>query len=251
MDFQDHINAADAEYVERRLLPAIELLARYHRFETRGMERIPRAGRLLIVSTHSAITYELLLGMCAIYESTHRVVRALGDHFWFRVPYVGSFLSKVGVVPGDPRLARYLLERDEVVGVGPGGMWEALKPSRERFQIRWGGRRGFARLALETNTPIILAACPAADLALTVYASRMTDLVYKRFRLPLPLMRGLGPTLMPRPVKLTAHFSELLPVSAELNAGTPPTEEEVTALADSVALRMRRLIDDAVREDGL
>jgi hypothetical protein len=54
---------------------------------------------------------------------------------------------------------------------------------------------------------MVLAACPAADEIYEVYRSRVTDTVYRRLHLPLPLARGRGPTLLPRPVPLVAYFS--------------------------------------------
>lgn len=81
----------------------------------------------------------------------------------------------------------------------PGGMWEALRSSAERHQLRWEGRTGFARLSLMTGAPIPLSACPAADLALTLHANPITDYVYRNWKLPLPLMRGVGPTLIRAP----------------------------------------------------
>ena len=54
---------------------------------------------------------------------------------------------------------------------------------------------------------MILAACPSADQLYTVYESPLTKLGYKSLKVPIPLIRGLGPTLLPRPVKLTHHIA--------------------------------------------
>jgi 1-acyl-sn-glycerol-3-phosphate acyltransferase len=239
----------DRAYIEARFLPAMDLVARYHRFRIHGIENVPRSGAALIVASHSLITYDFLLATAAIYRGIGRVMRPLGDHFWFRFRPISRAFAKVGVVRASPETGRALLDRGELVAVGPGGMWEALRPSRERFQLRWEGRRGFARLALETKAPIVLGTCPASDLALTVYESRITDEIYRRFKLPVPIARGLGPTLVPRPVALTAHFSE--PIEAPAIAGDTPTEDEVASHAVMVRERMRRLIEEAIREDGL
>jgi 1-acyl-sn-glycerol-3-phosphate acyltransferase len=233
----------DFDFIEHRFLPAMDLVARYHRFETRGIERVPATGRLLILTTHSLMTYELLLGLAAVFQHTGRWVHPLGDRFWFRVPIIAEWMTKLGVVPADPKTARDFLMSDHAVGTGPGGMWEALRPSRDRFRLRWEGRRGFARLALETGTPVVLAACPHADLAYTIYESTLTDAAYRHLKFPLPIVRGFGPTLFPRPVKLTAHFSEVIPVAPN----PQPSDEHVRELADALAARMRLLIDEALR----
>jgi 1-acyl-sn-glycerol-3-phosphate acyltransferase len=233
---------SERAFIERWLLPSTDLLARYHRFEARGLENVPAQGPLLIVVSHSALTYDFLLGMAAIYRERNRVVHPLAHRLWLQIPGVRAFMANIGVVLAGHEKARELLARGEIVGVAPGGLWEALRPSEERFRLRWAGRRGFARLALAAETPIMVACCPAADLALTVYRSGVTDEVYRRHQLPLPFMRGLGPTLIPRPVKLTAYFSEVLPFVRA---------RSVDELAELVEARLRRLIDDAVRAEGL
>lgn len=233
---------ADARFIERWLLPPLRVLETYHRFELRGAEHVPATGPLLVVATHSALTYDILLGMAGVYRHTGRLVHPLGDRIWFRIPLVRSFMTNIGVVVAGPERARELLRRGEIVGVAPGGMWEALRPREQRFQVRWEGRRGFARLAVETEVPIVLAACPAADLAVTMYGSDLTDEAYRRYKVPVPFMRGIGPTLVPRPVKLVARLSE--PIAFERG-------RSVDELVSLVKERMQRLIDDAVREEGL
>ena len=97
-------------------------------------------------------------------------------------------------------------------------MREALKPSSQKNQLLWDSRKGFVRLAIETQTPIVLAACPEADDIFTVYENRLTKWVYKKFRLPVLIIRGIGPTLIPRPVSLTHYLSEpLQPPKVDLN----------------------------------
>ena len=104
-----------------------------------------------------------------------------------------------------PTNAKELLEKGELVAVAPGGMREALRPSSERYQILWEKRKGFARLAIKTGAPIVLAICPKADDLYEVYPSRLTKWAYQTFKVPVFLARGLGPSPIPRPVKL-AHF---------------------------------------------
>jgi hypothetical protein len=70
----------------------------------------------------------------------------------------------------------------------------------------WHDRFGFVRLSIRTGAPVVLGACPAADRIYTVYDSRLTRIAYERTRWPVPLVRGLGPTTLPRPVRLTGYL---------------------------------------------
>ena len=132
-----------------------------------------------------------------------------------------------------------MLAAGDILVFAPVGMWEALRPRDERRRSRWEGRRGFVRLALRMGAPILVAGCPAADSIFTVYPSRLTDRVYRRLHLPVPLVRGLGVSLIPRPVKVTGY------VAAPI---IPPTydaareEEQVDALYTLACERMSELL---------
>lgn len=122
-------------------------------------------------------------------------------------------------------------------------MSEAIRPSTERYQIRWGQRSGFAKLALETGAPVLMLVCPAADDIFHLYPNRLTDWIYRRYKFPLPVLRGLGPTIIPRPVRLRAFLSA--PIEASLRAGA---DESVTsAFRDHVRAAMERHLAEAAR----
>src|SRR5262249_54043222 len=147
------------ERLSRRLAP----LARYHQYEVRGLENIPAKGRCIVAFNHSLATYDIALFAREALARRERPLRMLVDHLFFKIPGINRIPKAIGLVDGKPQLARALLAEDELVGVAPGGMREALKPSSQAYEIMWDRQRGFARLALETQTPIVLAACPAAD----------------------------------------------------------------------------------------
>ena len=188
----------------RRLLGPLE---RYHRFRAEGLEPFPREGPVLLVVHHTLATYDGFLIGAAVWDATGRLPRGLGDDRIFQIPGLAGFARTIGLVPASPEAGEQLLRDGHVLGVAPGGMWESLRPSAERRRSRWEGRKGFARLALRTGTPMVFAACPAGDDIYRVYRNRVTDRAYERFHLPVPVARGVGPTALPRPVELVARFS--------------------------------------------
>lgn len=193
--------------VIQRVRRVLEPLADYHRFRAEGLEPFPRTGPVLLVVHHSLATYDGFFAGAAVWDATGRLPRGLGDDRIFQIPGLRRLAAQVGLEPASPEAGERLLRSGEILGVAPGGMWEALRPREERRRSRWESRRGFVRLALRTGTPMVLAACPAADEIYEVYRSRVTDAVYRRLHFPLPLARGRGPTLVPRPVPLVAYFS--------------------------------------------
>ncbi len=193
--------------VLRRARRVLRPLQRYHRHRVTGLENIPATGPVLLVVHHSLATYDAFMFGLALVEATGRTIRGLGDDMIFKTPGVSDMMRAIGVVPASPAAGMEVLAAGELLGVAPGGMWESLRPSTQRYQTRWETRTGFARLALRAGATVVAVACPRADELYTVYPSRLTDLVYKRLKAPLPIARGLGPTALPRPVQLTHYVS--------------------------------------------
>ena len=221
----------------------LEPLERYHRFEVKGMQHIPREGGALLCVSHSLATYDGFLYGGAVYRETGRLPAALGDDMIFKTPWLGKHAWDAGIRPASPTAGQELLEQGYLLFLAPGGMRESLRPARERYRVLWDRRRGFVKLALRTGSPLVLAACPAADEIFTVRASRVTDFVYRKLKAPLPVFRGLGPTLIPRPVKLTMY------VAPPIQMPTHEPEREDQQVADLHATALRVMAELMARRD--
>jgi 1-acyl-sn-glycerol-3-phosphate acyltransferase len=182
------------------LLPA-NLLRRYHDHKVNGLEHIPKKGGALVVVNHSLATYDLFMLGAAIYTERHRLVHALGHKWLFQIPGLRAVMRDAGAVPAAMDAGLKLLRDGHLLGIAPGGMREALRSSEERYRLRWTDRKGFVRLAIRSQCPIVLAACPRADEIFDVKTTVLTDVLYERFRLPFAFFKGIGP--LPRPVPLT------------------------------------------------
>ena len=77
---------------------------------------------------------------------THQLAWTLG---------VGPFIEPFGARPASHDSAREAFAEGQHVLVFPGGDIEAGKPWDERNQVVFGGRSGFARLAIEYGVPIV------------------------------------------------------------------------------------------------
>lgn len=224
-----------------RVLAVVNWLRRYHRYQVEGLEHLPKRGPTLLVVHHSFATYDVFMLAVSIWESVRRVARPLADRLIFKIPFLADEARKIGAVVGDPATAKALLHAGELVMVAPGGMREALRPSSQKHTLSWGNRVGFARLAIETGATIVPAACPAADDIFTLRANRFTDFLYERLRIPVPLLRGLGPTPLPRPVPLTHYVGE--PIKPPKAATRPATlQKQAVALQQRVADAMLELL---------
>ncbi len=190
-----------------KLAPLLHAMRAYHRHEVHGVDHILERGPAIIATNHSLATYDMLLLMFAVFEMTGRMPRSLIDRAFYVFPGLGELMEKLGCFVGSPENATALLNNGELIYLAPGGMQESLRPSSERYKVYWERRKGFARLAIEAGVPVILAACPRADDIFSVYESSLTRWVYQHFRLPFFFARGIGPTGIPRPVKLDHYIS--------------------------------------------
>jgi 1-acyl-sn-glycerol-3-phosphate acyltransferase len=141
-----------------------------------------------------------------------------------------------------------LMRRGELVLVFPGGAREVSKRRGEKYKLIWANRLGFARMAIEHSYPIVPFAAVGAeeslDIVLDADSPLMAPIRAVSERLfgtePLPLVRGIGLTPIPRPQRLYFWFGE--PVQTSEFAGRHDDEtacrhvrgEVATAVEDGI-----------------
>ncbi len=141
----------------RRILPLMDLLSRYFDGEVRGLERVP--ARALLVGNHSGgtLTPDTTVLIAAWYRArgldSPLVLLALDA--LFGIPGFCTFIRKLGLVPASEGNAERALDRGDTLLVYPGGAFEAFRPWRERNRIDFHGRKGFIRLALRRQLPVV------------------------------------------------------------------------------------------------
>ena len=226
----------------RKLKKLVDFLREYHDHKVLGLEYVPEKGRALVVFNHSLATYDMALFADAVLEDKKRQIRGLGDKLIFRIPFLKGFATRVGIVEGTKQNAENLLANDEIVGVAPGGMKEALRSRDRRYEIDWQGRLGFVKLAMKMQAPIILVACPHSDDIFQVEPHLLTDLAYQLFKVPLPVFkRQRGNPLLPEPVQLIHLVREpILPPTIEF--GTEPPELQVLLFQKHLQAEMEKLL---------
>ena len=217
-----------------RLAAALAPLSRIVQPKLYGIDRVPERGALL-VGNHTIfglLDVPFLLG--ELWRRRGVTVRSLGDHAHYGVPLWRDLLEAGGMVRGTRENVRELMRRNENVLVFPGGSREVNKRRDERYRLIWKERIGFAKLAVEHGYPIVPFAAVGADDMLDVVVDdddpiygRFTKLVKRVTGWPLqPVVKGLGPTMLPRPERLYFWFGE--PIDTAHLAGR---EDDVAARA--------------------
>jgi 1-acyl-sn-glycerol-3-phosphate acyltransferase len=152
------LDERDPDFI-RENLPGSWLLASfYFRADVRGLHNIPASGPVLLVGNHSGgnMTPDTIVFTLAFttYFGVERRFHQLAHNLVLAMPAL-SFLRKYGTVAAGQENARKALRSGAAVLVYPGGDYEVHRPSWDSAKVDFGGRKGFVKLALEENVPIV------------------------------------------------------------------------------------------------
>src|SRR5947209_8005809 len=156
---QADLDERDPDYI-RETLPGLWLLASfYYRADVRGLEHIPAEGPVLLVGNHSGGTLiaDTFVFAQAFYDhfGVQRRFHQLAHDLVFRTPGLRTLVERYGTVPASPANMGRALSRDAALLVYPGGDHETYRPTWESEQIDFADRKGFVRLALEHDVPVV------------------------------------------------------------------------------------------------
>ena len=152
------LDERDSDYI-RESLPRQWLLSTlWYRAEVRGLGNVPEQGPVLLVGNHTGgnVSPETMIFTLAFsaYFGVERRFYQLAHNLVLSMPGLG-FLRKYGTVAASPDNARKALDAGAAVLVFPGGDYEVHRPTWEGNRVDFGGRKGFIRLALERDVPIV------------------------------------------------------------------------------------------------
>lgn len=236
------------ESLADRAAPIVDLSLPY----VDGLQNLPRDGRFLLVGNHTQSGNEALLIPYFVRREIGTRVRPLVDRNMARMggPF-GDLLAAVGGVVGAPETARELMRHDEPILVFPGGGRELPKFKGEEHTLRWQGRAGFARLAVEHGYSIVPAGLVGGDYVYRSLTTRegvwgrfsqgMTEKLTGRSDMAMPLMRGIGPTMVPRPQRMYLRFGEPIDVAEPTGVST---ERWVAAIKQRTQESLERTLDE-------
>ncbi|CAN5239688.1 1-acyl-sn-glycerol-3-phosphate acyltransferase [soil metagenome] len=152
------LDERDPDYIRESLAGLWLLASLWFRGEVRGLGRIPAEGPVLMVGNHSGgnVTPDTIVFTLAFntYFGVERRFYQLAHNLVLSMPGLGS-LRKYGTVAASPENADKALDSGAALLVYPGGDWEVHRPSWESAKVDFGGRKGFIRLALDKEVPIV------------------------------------------------------------------------------------------------
>ena len=237
------LDERDPDYI-REQLPWMWLVASiWFRGEVRGLGNIPDSGPVLLVGNHSGgnLTPDTILFTLAFstFFGVERRFYQLAHNLVLALPGLAS-LRKFGTVAASPSNAREALDSGAALLVYPGGDYEVHRPSWLGSQVDFGGRKGFIRLALEHDVPVVpvvsiggqetaLFLTRGESLARLLWLDRLLRLKVVPISLALPWGINIGDMLghIPLPAKLTIETLPAIDLRSEF--GADPNVDEIYA----------------------
>jgi 1-acyl-sn-glycerol-3-phosphate acyltransferase len=243
----------DAPTVDRNVTQLGKLFGPHRPWEVHmeGLENVPPSPAL-VVSNHSGGTtipdaWGLAYGWYSSF-GTRRPLHFLAHEWVLPFRSLGEAFARRGVLWAEQGTAISALtrHRHDVV-VFPGGDLDAWRPYRRRDQVEFGGRLGYARLAIQAQVPVVPLAHFGAHQTLRVLTdgrrlARWLNLagVARAHVFPVHLSLPFGLTVgpwphVPWPAQLRYRFGEKI---------APPAHEPGKPVAEAKA----RALDQQVRE---
>lgn len=239
-----------AAFAFRRL--AIEFVRRYNRLEVTADVGTLRDPVLFVANHGFGGIFDLnVFAVGAAFEQlkldrdvtilTHQVAWTLG---------VGRLIEPLGARPASTQSAEEAFGRGEHVAVFPGGDVDAAKAWDERNQIKFGGRSGFARLAIDAGVPIVPIVTAGAGESLFVISSG--ERLARAVRLDKLLRVKSAPVSISLPWGLSIGAVGMLPylplptkLVTRVLPAMPPTDGEDAA---DFAVRVETVMQDALTD---
>jgi 1-acyl-sn-glycerol-3-phosphate acyltransferase len=211
------------------------LYRNYFRAEAHGIENIPARGRVIFVSNHSGqLPFDgLVIGAATFLEPPQpRLVRSMVEYFVPSVPFASYLFARWGQITGTPENCRRLLAAEEAVLVFPEGARGISKPFSRRYQLAEFGK-GFMRLALEMQAPVIPVAVIGAEEQAPAINVKPLARLLRTPSFPIVPYPPFVP-LVPLPVKYRVYFGTPMSFTGNADDDDDVLDEQVRSVRSTI-----------------
>lgn len=145
----------------KHFMPIWEWLYHYYfRVETDGWHHLPSAGKMLVVGSHNGglaapDMFMFLYDWFRRYGTERLAYGLMHPTVWKVSPDIARLAVECGALQAHPKMAIAALRTNSPVLVYPGGAEDTFRPYHLRNQIYFAGRKGFIKVALQEEAPII------------------------------------------------------------------------------------------------
>jgi 1-acyl-sn-glycerol-3-phosphate acyltransferase len=192
----------DPRAIHEVFMPVWQWLYRYYfQVTSDGWEHVPSQGRMLVVGSHNgglaAPDMFMLMYEWFYRYGTERPAYGLAHpDVWKYFGPTSTLAARAGAIVAHPKMAMAALQKDAAVLVYPGGAEDVFRPYHQRHQIQLAGRKGFIKVALRENAPIVPVVSIGAHDGLIVLTDLYPILAQLHER-GMPWLFGIDPNVFP------------------------------------------------------
>ncbi|MEV3901112.1 1-acyl-sn-glycerol-3-phosphate acyltransferase [Mycobacterium sp. NPDC050551] len=239
-----------AAFAFRRM--AIEFVRRYNRLEVTAEATTPDDAVLFVANHGFGGIFDLnVFAVAATLEqlALEREVTILTHQLAWTLR-VGSLIEPLGARPANKQSAQEAFARGDHVAVFPGGDIDSAKSWDDRNVIKFDGRAGFARLAIEAGVPIVPIVTAGAGESLFVISSG--ERLARALRLDKLLRLKTAPISVSLPWGINVGAVGLLPYlplpTKLITRVLPAMSASESEDADGYAARVQAAMQDALTD---
>jgi 1-acyl-sn-glycerol-3-phosphate acyltransferase len=236
------------------------LMDYWFRMEIEGWERIPEPPALLI-GIHSGAPFVWDAWTVGVQWwrrfGTDRILHGTAHDALMAAPVIGDYFRKMGVLPAAPDSISTALANGRDVALWPGGEVDSLRPWTKRDEAILAGRKGFVRMAIQANVPIVPIATVGGPDSMPVLATgrRIAKALkldqvarLKMFPIGVQAPWGVSPAMLPEiplPTKIRTAFQP--PVKLSKDPRKADDEDYVQRKYDEVQESIQHGMDALAR----
>lgn len=195
--FDDKLKKIKNESFYFKTLPnhLLKFLKLYFRLQVENAHLVPKKGPALIIGNHSGFSgLDALMLNYVLVSEVKRIPRVLTHKLWFSTDFTQNAAQKMGFFEATYENGLQFLKRKNAVVIFPEGEDGNFKSSRKMYSLQ-EFKRGFIRMAIETQSPIVPTLIIGAEESSFNLKKLKLDSFFKGLKIPLPL------NLIPLPAK--------------------------------------------------
>lgn len=153
---KNELNHRSEKYIQFLKGKVKSLLFKIFRIEITGQENASGlSGPTLFIANHNVGAIIESHSLLFEIDQSSRPIYGLNHKSLFKIPFVSRHFRKIGAVTADKETAELVLHEKCGLLIFPGGNRQAFRPWSQRHDNSFTWARGWAELAIKTQTPVI------------------------------------------------------------------------------------------------
>jgi 1-acyl-sn-glycerol-3-phosphate acyltransferase len=184
------------------LWPLLDWLYHYYfRVQTEGWEVLPKDEPVLFIASHnggmgSPDLFMFLRDWCDRFGSERLIYALMNPKVWKVFPDAAKLATQMGALQAHPKMAIAALQSKASLLIYPGGAREVFRPHAQRKEVHLYNRKGFIKVALREEVPIVPLVSYGAHSTLFVLAD-LYPALKQLHRMGMPWLFGIDPEVYP------------------------------------------------------